>query len=139
MWPYIIGALVLVALLAIVLRGRGGGRDLVADGGRARAAVEPPSEARVVELAREGKKIQAIKMLRELRPMSLKDAKDWVDGLDGGRPAGRMPGPRTVGAASDEEILAVARAGNKIQAIKMAREAHGWGLKEAKDWVEGSI
>ena len=28
---------------------------------------------------------------------------------------------------------------NKIQAIKFVREQTGWGLKEAKDWVEAKI
>lgn len=41
---------------------------------------------------------------------------------------GQVPG--------DEEILALALAGNTIQAIKRCRELHGLGLKEAKDYVE---
>lgn len=35
-----------------------------------------------------------------------------------------------------EAILTAVKAGNKIEAIKLCREATGMGLAEAKDWVE---
>lgn len=35
-----------------------------------------------------------------------------------------------------DDILRLAQAGNKIEAIKRYREIHGVGLKEAKDAVE---
>ncbi|MFM8471324.1 MAG: ribosomal protein L7/L12 [Limisphaerales bacterium] len=35
-----------------------------------------------------------------------------------------------------EAILAEVKGGNKIEAIKLCREATGMGLAEAKDWVE---
>ncbi len=37
----------------------------------------------------------------------------------------------------DADIARVAARGNKIEAIKLAREKYGLGLKEAKDYVEG--
>lgn len=45
----------------------------------------------------------------------------------------KRPAP---GSPTMEDILATARAGNKIQAIKLYRELHGVGLKEAKEAVE---
>ena len=36
------------------------------------------------------------------------------------------------------ELLGLMRAGQKIQAVKLYRERHGVGLKEAKDAVEGA-
>lgn len=36
----------------------------------------------------------------------------------------------------DQELLAMVRGGNKIQAIKKLREARSLSLKEAKDYVE---
>jgi|GEM_PF-1256777 large subunit ribosomal protein L7/L12 len=36
----------------------------------------------------------------------------------------------------DQELLAMVRRGNKIQAIKKLREARSLSLKEAKDYVE---
>ena len=38
--------------------------------------------------------------------------------------------------AQREAIVAAIKAGNKIEAIKLCREATGMGLAEAKDWVE---
>ena len=37
------------------------------------------------------------------------------------------------------EALAALQQGNKIEAIRIVREAHGIGLKEAKDYVERHI
>ena len=150
MWLYIVGGLVLLAVLVLAFRGRGGGRDLMAPGAPIGArpiagstagstAGLGPSEERVIELARAGDKIGAIKMLRGLRSISLRDAKDYVDRVAAGQPAPverEVPPVRQTGGPSDEEILDVARRGNKIEAIKMARQAYGWGLREAKDWVE---
>jgi ribosomal protein L7/L12 len=34
------------------------------------------------------------------------------------------------------EVRAFARQGRTIEAIKRVREATGWGLKEAKDYVD---
>lgn len=45
----------------------------------------PDLERRLHLLLAEGKKIQAIKVLREARNLSLKDAKDYVDHMDQGR------------------------------------------------------
>jgi ribosomal protein L7/L12 len=37
----------------------------------------------------------------------------------------------------DADIARILAKGNKIEAIKVAREKYGLGLKEAKDYVEG--
>lgn len=37
----------------------------------------------------------------------------------------------------DADIARIVAKGNKIEAIKVAREKYGLGLKEAKDYVEG--
>ena len=41
------------------------------------------------------------------------------------------------GALDDAELRALVAEGQKIQAIKRVREHTGWGLAEAKDYVEG--
>lgn len=91
---------------------------------------------RVGALLAAGKKIEAIKELREQTGMGLREAKDYVDALE---TTGEPPAPRT-GEVS-EHTLALARellaSGKKIQAVKAVREETGWGLKEAKDFVEG--
>jgi ribosomal protein L7/L12 len=49
----------------------------------------------------------------------------------------RQAGPRSApGPELENEVRAMLAAGQKIQAIKAAREATGMGLREAKDWVE---
>lgn len=50
---------------------------------------------------------------------------------DGGHLVAGMP-PQV-----DADISRMAAKGDKIQAIKLARERYGLGLKEAKDYVEG--
>lgn len=38
-----------------------------------------------------------------------------------------------------EQILDALKAGNKIEAIKLYREATGLGLKESKDFIDGLL
>ena len=49
-----------------------------------------------------------------------------------------QPGWATQGGAPgwDAHARATAASGKKIEAIRQVREATGWGLKEAKDYVE---
>ena len=47
-----------------------------------------------------------------------------------------QPGPTGPDIALDTDVVALARAGRKIEAIKRYRELTGVGLKEAKDAVE---
>ena len=37
----------------------------------------------------------------------------------------------------DADVARLSAQGKKIEAIKLAREKYGLGLKDAKDWVEG--
>ncbi len=66
----------------------------------------------------------------------------WAQNRQIGEEIDRNPtSPRPVGlerapAALEEQVSSLARAGNKIEAIKRYREATGVGLKEAKDAVE---
>ena len=54
---------------------------------------------------------------------------------------GAIPSPRDVNpsaarASPDDQVLELLHNGRKIEAIKVYREQHGVGLKEAKDAVE---
>ncbi|MGE0708011.1 MAG: ribosomal protein L7/L12 [Planctomycetota bacterium] len=105
----------------------------------ARSAAE--QVARIEAELRAGKKIQAIKLYRELYGVGLKEAKDAVEAMERGAPApASAPAPAAAAAPAtlpgDEEILAALRSGQKILAIKLYRERHGVGLKEAKDAVD---
>lgn len=99
----------------------------------------------VKRLVRSGEKIQAIKLYRELTGLGLAEAKEDVERLERGEPLTIQQ--TVIGGGSDQtgsdrrtaaiaEVKELLRAGNKIGAIKVFREAFGCGLKEAKDAVE---
>jgi ribosomal protein L7/L12 len=119
-----------------------------------------PLPSRADEVARElaaGNKIMAIKIVRELTGLGLKEAKDYVE-CPHTTAAATTPSsppttaaPTTLGActscgkplvipgADGPRAAAFAEAlgrGAKIDAIKIVREVTGWGLKEAKDFVD---
>lgn len=89
---------------------------------------------RLVDLVREGRKIEAIKLVREVTGCGLKEGKDAVEKLERELTPGQPPVPR--GKEADDEIRRLLREDRKIEAIKVYREATGCGLKEAKDAVE---
>ncbi|WP_208752424.1 hypothetical protein [Corallococcus carmarthensis] len=103
----------------------------------ARRLTPEEGQARLSLLITSGRHIDAIKLYRELYGTGLKEAKDAVDAMRDGRapigpPAtGNVPAPD-----ADAAIAQAVEEGNLIQAIKLYRERHGVGLKEAKDAVE---
>ena len=82
---------------------------------------------RVVDLVRDGRKIEAVKVVREETGASLKDALLAVDALLAQSLSTDDPMP---------EVGALAREGRTIEAIRLLRERSGLGLKEAKDIVD---
>lgn len=94
-----------------------------------------------------GRKIEAIRLVRERTRMGLADAKALVEALASGADSVELDlKPRTAGedvaqvALHDPDlaaklILEVA-AGRKLEAIRLLREKTGLGLKEAKDAIE---
>ncbi len=96
--------------------------------------------AQVVALMQAGQKIEAIKLYRATFNAGLAEAKSAVEQLAAGQPvtvsvtrsAAAAPSP-----ADDAAVIAWLQKGQKIQAIKLYREAHPeMGLKQAKDAVE---
>jgi ribosomal protein L7/L12 len=83
----------------------------------------------VREALAKGRKIEAIKLLREATGIGLKEAKDIVEN-NGPVPA---VSEKLFDPASVAEAL---QKGNKIEAIKRLREQTGLGLKDAKEAVE---
>ena len=135
--PVIPVSIIIVAVLAIAV--------VVVRSSRSRdtVAAEPsqPLSNDLNEAARtllaQGKKIHAIKLVRERSGIGLKEAKDYVDALE----AGDMPvvPVSTIAQVPSDGLTAAYAAlqgGNKIEAIRLVREATGLGLKEAKDYVE---
>ncbi len=101
----------------------------------------------MVQLARDGKKIEAIKIYREIFGVGLAEAKEAVERLQAtGRldapaaavihletPGVEMPG---LTEAQVNEIASILRSKNKIEAIKRYRQITNAGLAEAKNAVE---
>jgi ribosomal protein L7/L12 len=95
----------------------------------------PPELTRVLDLAASGKQIEAIKELRAVTGLGLRDAKDYVDALVA---TGEPPPPPSdeVGAATLARARELVAAGKKIQAVKAVRDDTGWALGRAKDFVD---
>jgi ribosomal protein L7/L12 len=107
--------------------------------GEARGA--PTSEADLPGLIAAGREIEAIKLVRMLRGIGLKEAKAAIDTL---KRTGRLP-PSAASAlptvpdghpAADAEVRRLVAAGALIEAIKRYRDLSGVGLAEAKAAVE---
>jgi ribosomal protein L7/L12 len=113
---------------------------------RYHSVADVPAEnlAEIRALLVQGNKIQAIKQLRELTGLGLKEAKDAVEAMDAGSyettPASSQPSSQPSSSQFSgqalEEIRSLVEHGNKIGAIKRVRELTGLGLKEAKDYVD---
>ncbi len=95
-------------------------------------------EREVYSLLARGRKIEAIKKVRELTGMGLKEAKDYVDSL--ARSVLQNTSVFKETGVSKETLEFEAREllarGRKIEAIKKVMELTGVGLKEAKDFVD---
>lgn len=97
------------------------------------------SDAEIRQLIAQGNKIQAIKRVRELTGLGLKEAKDYVDRLPAVAPqefAAAEPVPSVANPAFEQEIRQMLTQRQKIEAIKRVRELTGMGLKESKDYVD---
>lgn len=92
----------------------------------------------------EGRKIEAIKIMRDATGIGLKEAKDAVEALE---EALRRSGPvsmtdvaaaglREPAPADMERVREALRIGNSIEAIRIFREATGMSLKDARIMVQ---
>jgi ribosomal protein L7/L12 len=92
---------------------------------------------RLRTLVAQGRRIQAIKELRERTRMSLLDARNYVEHLP---PTGPVPPPVPPPAELSPRTAARARvqlaAGRYVYAVKVVREDTGWSLTQAKDAVD---
>ena len=109
--------------------------DLMAQAASSRARAEPDDE--IARLVAEGEKIEAIKLYREQHGASLQDAKEAIDAIARGDVPPHQPAPlATASGSNDAAVSALVARGDLIDAIKLYREIHDVGLKEAKDAVD---
>lgn len=124
-WIYLgLGLLVFFSLVKFMLR---------ADGQLSSKPLPRAASLQEIEdLLAQGYKLEAIKAYRQLKGVGLKEAKEAVESLARGvQPEAALPQNH-----AQPELRELIRSGQKIQAIKLYRELHGVGLKEAKDAVE---
>lgn len=111
--------------------------------------MNPPSDDKLAtlhSLITTGRKIEAIKLYRDQTGIGLKEAKDAIEAMEVSLRSGSpisVPMSLEQAAARNlspddesESLYELIFTGQKIQAIKLYREASGVGLKEAKDAVE---
>ena len=88
-----------------------------------------------------GRKIEAIKRLRELTDLSLKDAKDIADAMERGEQPDPIPAHRTqaafaAGKEQLDEIRSLVQQGQTVEAIRRMREIADVSLHDARIMVE---
>ncbi len=93
-----------------------------------------PDAQRVAEMMAQGRKIEAIKLLRELTGMGLAEAKSAVERLEAGEPL--PPFERGTARELPEDVRQLASTGHAIEAVKRLRERTGMSLKDAKELVD---
>jgi ribosomal protein L7/L12 len=96
---------------------------------------------RIAELIEQGRKIEAIKLLRERTGIGLAEAKAQIEQLTA-EAADQTPPAERIGLDTPglpEDVLSLARAGRTIEAIGLLRERTGMGLKEAKERIEAEV
>ena len=86
-----------------------------------------------------GRKINAVKLVREQTGLSLKESLEYVEALERDETPGplspvRIPGPGTGGGL--DQVQTLLASGNKIEAIKRYRTINDTSLAEAKAAVE---
>lgn len=158
---FCLGALVLLALLGAIvwLRNRDTGEAVQSPLNFSPPASSPPPvsfpptasfppsapdapissdlESQVQALMQSGNKIEAIKVYRQATGVGLKEAKDAVEAVEGGQALfAPTSAPLVMPGDLQGQVQALLQSDNKIEAIKVYREATGAGLQEAKDAVE---
>jgi ribosomal protein L7/L12 len=93
-------------------------------------------ERELVEQVQSGSLIAAVKLYREITGVSLKEAKEAVEAIRRGARF-RIPAAAPVRPPDpSDEVERLLAAGRKIEAVKVYRQAHQTGLKEAKQAVD---
>jgi ribosomal protein L7/L12 len=95
---------------------------------------------KINEFLRKGKKLEAVKYLRDQHPLSLKDASDWVSFLAGEslQPPSfsRNEHLNSTNMAVDQKVKWLLQKGDYLEAIKYVREEKTLSLKESKQYID---
>ena len=140
----LVGAVIVVIAAIFLFGGSRGDTKLVL--GLSTGKTEEPAPAsgsndltlEVQSLLIQGRKIEAIKLLKERSGIPLEAAKTAVDAMEklgtlGTTTLSITTNTTTLSQQDSAEIQRLIRQGEKIEAIKLIRDRTGLGLKEAKD------
>jgi len=140
----LVGAVIVVIAAIFLFGGSRGDTKLVL--GLSTGKTEEPAPAsgsndltlEVQSLLIQGRKIEAIKLLKEGSGIPLEAAKTAVDAMEklgtlGTTTLSITTNTTTLSQQDSAEIQRLIRQGEKIEAIKLIRDRTGLGLKEAKD------
>ena len=103
------------------------------------SGISTTQEAQIKELIAKGQKVSAVKLYREMTGVGLREAKDAVDAIEhGGLAHSHAPiqSNQKIDMVLEDQIRQLLAKRQKIQAVKIYREAHDCGLKDAKDAVD---
>lgn len=100
-------------------------------------------KAKVKDFIAQDQKIEAIKYLRENYPLSLSEAKNWIDYLSGEasvEPGTTLPQTKSpLTAVAHEKVKSLVRAGKQLQATKYLRDEYQLSLVQAKELVDTAM
>ncbi len=83
-------------------------------------------------LVEAGRKIAAVRLAQRERSLDLTEAQAYVERLVSEEETEVV----SVSVPDPAEIRALAAQGRKVAAVKRVREATGWGLRRAKEYVD---
>lgn len=143
----LVGAVIVVIAAIFLFGGSRGDTKLVL--GLSTGKTDEPAPAsgsndltvEVQSLLVQGRKIDAIKLLKERSGIPLEAAKTAVDAMEklgtlGTATLSITTNTTTLSQQDAAEIQRLIRQGKKIEAIKLIRDRTGLGLKEAKDLTD---
>ena len=98
-----------------------------------------PVPAEILSIWNSGSKVLAIKLLREQSGLGLAEAKQLLESADAGAADSPLAMNSAIPASAELRIHAAMASGNKLEAVKLLKEATGLGLAEAKERIDEAM
>ena len=98
-----------------------------------------PVPAEILSIWNSGSKVLAIKLLREQSGLGLAEAKQLLESADAGAADSPLAMNSAIPASAELRIHAAMASGNKLEAVKLLKEATGLGLAEAKERIDAAM
>ena len=96
-----------------------------------------PVPAEILSIWNSGSKVLAIKLLREQSGLGLSEAKQLLESVDATDSS--LAVNSAIPASAELRIHAAMASGNKLEAVKLLKEATGLGLAEAKERIDAAM